>query len=78
MIKLLGTSGCHLCDVAEKIVRRMAPELGIELKKLDIATSEALVEQYGISIPVLQHNSGSELFWPFDDEQLRTWFNGLS
>jgi len=56
----------------------MAPELGIELKKLDIATSEALVKQYGISIPVLQHNSGSELFWPFDDEQLRTWFNGLS
>ncbi len=78
MIKLLGTSGCHLCDVAEKLVRRMAPELGIELKKLDIATSDALVEQYGISIPVLQHHNGRELFWPFDDEQLRTWFNSLS
>ena len=78
IVTLLGTSGCHLCDVAERLVRRKAPELGFIVEKLDIASSDELVERYGISIPVLRTESGNELFWPFDDEQVRSWFNGLS
>jgi len=76
-IQLLGTSGCHLCDVAEKIVRRMAPDLGFKFEKLDIASSDALVEQYGMVIPVLRSDSGQELFWPFDEEQLFAWSKSL-
>jgi hypothetical protein len=56
----------------------MAPELGFSLQKLDIATSDELVERYGMTIPVLQAESGAELFWPFDDEQVRSWFNELA
>ena len=78
VITLLGTSGCHLCDVAERLVRRMAPELGFVFQKLDIASSDDLVDRYGMAIPVLQSESGGELFWPFDDEQVRSWFNGVS
>jgi len=56
----------------------MAPELGFSLQKLDIATNDELVERYGMAIPVLQAESGAELFWPFDDEQVRSWFNELA
>ncbi len=77
VVTLLGTSGCHLCDIAESLVRCKASELGFDLEKIDIASSDELVERYGISIPVLRVESGSELFWPFDDEQVGSWFNGL-
>ncbi len=76
-IQLLGTSGCHLCEVAEKKVRMLAPQLGISVKKLDIASSDALVEQYGLFIPVLRSESGQELFWPFDEDQIEIWSKSL-
>ncbi len=76
-IQLLGTAGCHLCDDAEKIVRRVAPGLGFKINKVDIASSDALVEQYGMTIPVLRCDSGQELFWPFDEEQVFAWSKSL-
>ncbi len=76
-IQLLGTSGCHLCDVAEKKIRMLAPQLGLSVKKLDIASSDTLVERYGMSIPVLLSESGQELFWPFDEDQIEIWSKSL-
>ncbi len=76
-IQLLGTSGCHLCEVAEKSVRQLAPELGFTLHKIDIADDEGLVEQYGLTIPVLRSESGAELFWPFDAENIVAWSKSL-
>jgi hypothetical protein len=38
---------------------------------IDIADDEALVEKYGIRIPVLKRaRDGEELGWPFGEEQL--------
>lgn len=76
-LELLGTSGCHLCDVAEKLVRRIAPPLGAKVTLLDIAESDALVEQYGMRIPVLRHASGATLGWPFDEQTLIHWLQSL-
>ncbi len=76
-IYLLGTSGCHLCDVAEKMLRRLAFPLGFKINKLDIVSSDALVEEYGIKIPVLKTDIGEELYWPFEEEQLLDWLNSL-
>lgn len=36
---------------------------------IDIVTSESLIEQYGIRIPVVLNGEG-DLGWPFDYEQL--------
>ncbi len=76
-IQLLGTSGCHLCDVAEKKIRLLAPELGYTVEKIDIANVDGLVEQYGLAIPVLRSESGQELFWPFDEENIVAWSKSL-
>jgi len=77
MIELLGTSGCHLCEVAERMVRRLAPTLGHAVQVTDIALDDALVEKYGMSIPVLRHDSGKELGWPFEEAQLLDWLTNL-
>jgi len=76
-VELLGTSGCHLCEVAEKLVRRIAPPLGAKVTLLDIAESDELVEQFGMTIPVLRHTNGKTLGWPFDEQTLIHWLESL-
>ncbi len=67
---LMTTAGCHLCEVAEGIiVSSLVQDCVVEAQ--DIAQSDALIEQYGVRIPVLVcENSGQELGWPFDADQL--------
>ncbi|HET7833815.1 MAG TPA: glutaredoxin family protein [Gallionella sp.] len=60
---LYGTTGCHLCEEAEAILRR----LGITATYIDIADDDRLLEQYGVRIPVLKRtDNNAELGWPFD------------
>lgn len=66
-VTLFGTSACHLCEQAEAVlVAVLNPEF-FDIHHQDIADSDALIEQYGVRIPVLRRDAdGSELNWPFD------------
>lgn len=71
---LYSTSGCHLCELAMGEVSRVQVALPLEVITMDIAESDELVEDYGLRIPVLRHvESGEELGWPFDAQQLYAW-----
>lgn len=61
-VELLTTSGCHLCDQAQELIRRAAPQ--VEIVLVDIGEDDHLIEQYGELIPVLR-TAESELRWPF-------------
>lgn len=65
MLTLYGTTGCHLCDQAEALLRQAAAARALEWRYVDIALDEALVARYGTRIPVLQVDDGRELGWPF-------------
>jgi hypothetical protein len=68
---LYGTRSCHLCERAVA----MLYEAGVTAECIDIAEDEALLERYGMRIPVLRRvDSGAELDWPFDGPAL----NGLT
>lgn len=68
---LYGTSACHLCEVAEDMLRLLREARpGFEFIQVDIADSDELVERYGVRIPVLGDPRGRELDWPFSPEQL--------
>ncbi|UFQ96244.1 glutaredoxin family protein [Pseudomonas wenzhouensis] len=68
--QLFGTLGCHLCEVAEALLMPFV-ENGLLVELIDIAEHESMVEQYGLRIPVLRRcDTGSELNWPFDAEQV--------
>ena len=77
-IQLLGTSGCHLCDVAERLMRKLVPIYQFDLAKVDIALDTQLMDEYAMSIPVLRTQGGHELGWPFDEEQFEAWFNSAN
>lgn len=68
---LYSTLGCHLCDVAKELTWPVLRSRDFRLQEVDIADSEALVEKYGIRIPVLLlEDANAELAWPFDAEDV--------
>jgi hypothetical protein len=70
--KLYGTSGCHLCEIAQDMLKDQQRLVGeFDLDVVDINDSDELFERYGVSIPVLRHPEGKELNWPFSAQQLR-------
>ena len=51
---LLGTSGCHLCDQAEEILRNLQAVYPISYQLVDIAEfDESLMMTFATTIPVL-------------------------
>lgn len=68
--QLLGTLGCHLCEIAEAELLPLV-EYGLLVELVDIGDSEAMVEHYGLRIPVLRRvDTGAELDWPFDQDEV--------
>lgn len=64
-LTLYGTRGCHLCDVAEGLLAQAAGARAVDWVYCDIALDDVLVTRYGERIPVLRHDDGRELGWPF-------------
>lgn len=72
-LTLYGTAGCHLCEEAETLVRQCLAANGrnASLRTEEIADAPALLERYGLLIPVLREEaSGTELHWPFGTEDI--------
>ncbi len=80
MLILLGTEGCHLCEQAEAILAASLAERNerINVKIIDIAEQQQWQEKYAIRIPLVYHpETGSELGWPFDKNNLHEFLNKL-
>ena len=68
--QLLGTVGCHLCEIAEAEIMPLV-EGGLLVELVDITEPVDLTEVYGLRIPVLRRvDTGAELDWPVDPEQI--------
>ncbi|TQV75602.1 glutaredoxin family protein [Aliikangiella marina] len=78
-VSLYTTAGCHLCEQAEAMFLYLQQNHeqvnnNFELQEIEIANSEALVELYGVRIPVLAVGD-NELGWPFELEELVDWLS---
>lgn len=66
---LYSRPDCHLCDEAAQLLAVVAP--GRAYRTLDIEDDLALLDRYGVRVPVLRlEPSGAELGWPFDAAML--------
>ena len=81
MIRLLlfGTSGCHLCEQAELIIKNcLANNKELTIEAIDIAEQEQWQEQYAVRIPVLYDpETKKDLGWPFNQSQVKEFINEL-
>lgn len=72
-VNFYTTVGCHLCEQALQVIARVQagshPELRIT--EIDIADDDALIERYGIRIPVVKiPDADADLGWPFNEQTL--------
>ncbi len=65
------TEGCHLCELAIELIRHTLDANSYQLDTIEISDSDALIDLYGVRIPVLADtDSKEELGWPFDQQRL--------
>ena len=76
---LLGTSGCHLCEQAEKIIHDSKKYFdSLLIIPIDIADKPEWQARYAIHIPVLYHlPSQQQLLWPFNLTTVTTFIRAL-
>ena len=75
---MIGRPESQIHQLAEDLLREaQARGEKLEYEKIDIADDDALIEQYGVRIPVLRRLSdNAELGWPFDGHTLQIWLAG--
>lgn len=52
-LTLYAKPGCHLCDDMKHVVEAVAMRVPLTLDVLDISADQALMDLYGLEIPVL-------------------------
>jgi glutaredoxin len=50
---LYSRPGCHLCDVAREVILAERARSGFGFEEIDIETSDQLIKEYGVRIPVV-------------------------
>ena len=73
---LYNTLGCNLCELAKEQIEPLLSDYQLLLKEVDIADDAALLERYGIRIPVIRLNATiNELDWPFDTLEVQRFLD---
>jgi hypothetical protein len=57
-VSFLTQPGCHLCSDALPNVRRLCRALGIELVEVDINSTDELIQEFALRIPVVTDPGG--------------------
>ena len=74
-VVLVTGPNCHLCDLAEEILRPLLKRKNIKMTKRDISSDISLKKKYGLRIPVVLINGGIERDWPFTKLQIAQLLN---
>jgi glutaredoxin len=71
-VTLLTRVGCHLCEIAEQLLRDMAAELGFEYREADVDSSKVLRDEYSDRVPVILVDGREHGYWRVEEARLRT------
>jgi len=63
--------GCHLCDVAEPVVRAAAQDAGVAFEIRDVDASDADRAAWTDKVPVVLLDGREHAYWTVDDRALR-------
>jgi glutaredoxin len=66
-LTLISRAGCHLCEVAEETLERIAPG---DWTRVEIGDSIELERDYGDRVPVLLLDGKEHGYWRIEEERL--------
>ena len=70
-VTLYVTGDCHLCEEAERLLRRLVPEMGFQLEVVDISSDAGLHKRYCFAVTVLVVDGEVVLSAPLDEARVR-------
>jgi thiol-disulfide isomerase/thioredoxin len=70
-VEIYRAPGCHLCEEAEALLSRLAPELGLAVRAIDITTDPDLEARFRPEIPVVFLEGRKAYKYRVDEGDLR-------
>ena len=70
-LMLLTRSGCHLCEDARAVLRRVSADTGIPWREQSVDADPQMAERFGEELPVLFIDGVQRDFWQIDEARLR-------
>jgi glutaredoxin len=70
-VTLVTRVGCHLCENAEELLRRLAGELGFGYREVDVDVSAALRDEYSDRVPVILIDGKEHGYWRVEEARFR-------
>ncbi len=52
-VRFLTRQGCHLCDEARPVLKKVAKRMNVSIEEIDIDTDDELTKLYGLRVPVV-------------------------
>lgn len=70
-VTLITRAGCHLCEDAERVLRRLRDELGFEYRELDVDADAERRAEYADRVPVILLDGREHGYWRVEEARLR-------
>jgi glutaredoxin len=70
-VTLVTRTGCHLCESAEQVLRRLSGELGFGYREVDVDASADLRNEYSDRVPVILVDGKEHGYWRVEEPRLR-------
>jgi glutaredoxin len=71
VVTFVTRAGCHLCEVAEPVVRVAAEEAAVRFELRDVDATEADKAAWSDKVPVVLLDGREHAYWTVDDRALR-------
>jgi glutaredoxin len=71
VVTLITRVGCHLCEVAEALLRDLRGELGFDYREIDVDGSRELRNEYSDRVPVILVDGKEHGYWRVEEPRLR-------
>ena len=52
-MRFLTREGCHLCDEARPVLEKVAKDMNVSIREVDIDGDDQLTKLYGLRVPVV-------------------------
>jgi glutaredoxin len=70
-VTLVSRAGCHLCQDAEAVLRRLAVELGFGYQELDVDADPERRATYSDRVPVILIDGKEHGYWRVEESRFR-------
>jgi glutaredoxin len=70
-VTLITRVGCHLCESAEQLLRRLSGELGFAYREVDVDASQVLRDEFSDRVPVVLIDGKEHGYWRVEEARFR-------